>query len=223
MYGELPGRILSLLFPYQCIYCGDIAHYKEAACDDCLEKLAQTQIGLRVHSLSCGTPCFAAAVCALEYSGNVRRAVAQLKFYGRKDSAPHLAGLMVQAWRLHMDGTAIDGVVPVPMHPKRLKKRGYNQAQLLAKETAAQLAVPCMPGALIKTRDNALQHELHAEERLANIRDVFAVAGGITYEGKHILLVDDVLTTGATVNECAHQLLEAGAERVYVLTFAAAP
>lgn len=116
-------------------------------------------------------------------------------------------------------GFPIDLVTWVPIHPRKLKLRGYNQAELLAKALSFNLGLPCMD-LLSKKKETKPQSKLNREERLKNILGVFEPKPSIMVFGKRILLVDDVITTGATASECARVLKKMGAEKVYVLALA---
>jgi len=112
-------------------------------------------------------------------------------------------------------------VVPVPLEPHRLRQRGYNQALLLARELARQLGGECDQKILRKTRKTAAQHELPAQVRRSNLSGVFAASSAV--QGQKILLVDDVMTTGATVDACSRALVAAGAVEVRVAVLARSP
>jgi ComF family protein len=151
------------------------------------------------------------------YQSSLREAVLQLKFHhnlGLGDEfAPHLKTT------LEKTGWSIDLIIPVPLSPKRQSERGYNQAAVIAHPLALSVNIKYEPGALIKTREAYSQIGLSYEQRLANIHNAF-IADRHKVKGKNILIVDDVTTTGATLNACGTALLEAGALRVYGLTLA---
>jgi len=119
-------------------------------------------------------------------------------------------------------GIHFDAMVPVPLHPKRLRWRGFNQALILAREVGRHWQVDVDPFVLMRNRETSLQTELNEEERRKNVRRAFSLHPEKSVHGKIILLVDDVYTSGATVNECSRALLRAGAKEVYVLTLARA-
>jgi ComF family protein len=139
------------------------------------------------------------------------------------DGSPQLAGpfslLMADAWRAC--GLRADLIVPVPLHPSRVRERGYNQSALLAQGVSRACAVPHAPNALRRIRYTEQQAHLSATARRANVHAAF-VADGALVAGRRILLVDDVLTTGATLNECTGALVQAGARDVVALTLARA-
>jgi ComF family protein len=115
-----------------------------------------------------------------------------------------------------------DALVPVPLHPARLRERGYNQAALIAEGLAPALGAPVIQDGLERTRHTPRQSELGQKERFTNIRGAFRITTPSTFEGKHIILVDDLLTTGATASEAARVLKAAGAIKVGVLALSIA-
>jgi ComF family protein len=114
----------------------------------------------------------------------------------------------------------VDLVVPVPLHPRKLRAREFNQSLLLADRIARRLSLPLSFEHLVRIRDTQPQTELDRRERTRNVRRAFAVREPAGFENQRVLLVDDVLTTGATVNDCARALRRAGAQSVCVLTLA---
>jgi ComF family protein len=115
----------------------------------------------------------------------------------------------------------VDVVVPVPLHTARLRERGYNQAALLARELAQQAGLPIDEGTLVRKRATAPQVELNAKQRKENVHGAFYCSGN-ALTGKRVLLIDDVCTTGATLEACAVALYENGARSVQALTLARA-
>jgi len=132
----------------------------------------------------------------------------------RRLSGP-LAGLL-----LFYDTTGIDAVIPVPLSPGALKDRGFNQSLLVAHELSKRKKIPLLIDALRKVADTRPQVGLSAKERAANVKEAFFCNRKLT--GMKILLIDDVMTTGATVNACSRELLRTGAGSVNVLTLARA-
>jgi ComF family protein len=147
----------------------------------------------------------------------LRDAIHRLKYTGRTALAAPLGGLMAAYWVQHP--MPIDVVVPVPLHPTRLRDRGYNQAALLAREMAHRVGLVVDERALIRRRATAPQVELNAQQRSENVRRAFRCSGN-SLAGKRTLLVDDVCTTGATLEACAMALYEGGARGVRALTLA---
>ena len=114
----------------------------------------------------------------------------------------------------------VDLIVPVPLHPKRLRWRGFNQSLLLARQVSRLYEVPVDPFVLCRERETVPQTQLAEDERRKNVRGAFAITPGKLLKGTSVLLVDDVYTSGATANECSRVLVRAGAREVYVLTLA---
>jgi ComF family protein len=164
------------------------------------------------------SPAFSRARAAGIYEGTLRDAIHVLKFRGCRTIAAPLGDLVASA--AQAAGLRADVVVPVPLHPSRLRHRGFNQAELLARRAAGLLGLPCDAGVLRRTHRTEAQSRLARDTRLTNVRDVFTCAGALS--GTRVLVVDDVIATGATASACAHALLAAGAEKVLVATVAAA-
>jgi ComF family protein len=160
-------------------------------------------------------PAFDWARSAAVYSGAVKEAIHAFKFSGKAPLARPLGALVLQACERPVDVTA---VVPVPLARARERERGYNQAGLLAERVAHGWSVPQRARWLVRRRDTPAQSELTAAERRANVRHAFGASPAV--QGAHVVLVDDVLTTGATAAECARALRAAGAATVGVLTVA---
>lgn len=159
----------------------------------------------------------ARAVCV--FSGSIKRAIHVFKYEGKTYLDKTLVGLMERS-PLQFRIERYDALLPVPLHPIRLKRRGYNQSLLLAREVARRYSVPVAQGMLKRTRDSIPQVELSGRTREENVKGIFSIEGDPTE--KTLLLIDDVLTTGATAHECARTLLRGGAKRVDVLAIARA-
>ncbi len=208
-------RALALLYPRRavCMGCGSPAGCtRDWLCDDC--RLLLPKLWLGPQPLP-EVPEADGAAFAYLYAGPVRGMVRRLKYGGVHRLADTMAADMSRAYRGLLP-TGVDLVTFVPMHPRRLKRRGYNQAALLAKGVAAQLGLPC-EAALRRTRNARQQARLNRKERMKNLKGGFACA--LDVRGRRILLVDDICTTGATMRVCAQTLRKAGAASVYVLCF----
>ncbi len=170
------------------------------------------------------------AVAFGEHAGALRAAIHRFKYAGRLQLARPLGMLLLADFLNHWKPGEIDRIIPVPLHPSRLRWRGFNQAALPLRHwrriaRSAAMTAPHGPadeGLLIRRRNTAAQMGMRRKERRINIRDAFAVARPDRARGARLLLVDDVFTTGATLSECARTLLESGAERVDVLTLSRA-
>jgi ComF family protein len=160
---------------------------------------------------------FDTARSATQHSGVVRRRIHQLKFGGQLHWVPPLADLLCQRFK---GGETVPAelVFPVPLHVKRLRQRGFNQAGLLAKAFGRRLGLPVHFNCLVRKCWTEPQTRLNREERLRNVKDAFHVTDTGKVRKRHVLIIDDVYTTGTTLNECAKTLKAAGASEVHALT-----
>jgi ComF family protein len=227
---------LDLVFPPLCPVCDEIlgAGRRDPLCGACWEGLERIAppwcrccgAPLGVEGL-CGAcrsrrPRFAYARAALLYGDLAREAIHAFKFGGRRGLANPLGDLLAGLGLSALPGAAPDLLVPVPLHPRRARERGYNQALLLARRLERAWRVPVVADALVRAVPTLPQADLDAAARRRNVRDAFAVSQPERIAGRHVVLVDDVLTTGATAGECARSLYRAGAAAVGVLTVARA-
>ncbi|MFQ5902686.1 MAG: double zinc ribbon domain-containing protein [Candidatus Binatia bacterium] len=237
------GSLLDWLYPPRCRFCRDrIAEDEKCFCLSCREKIRPVS-----HPLcaTCGRPfldaggddhlCGACLVRAPyflqarawacypreENEGHPLREAVQRFKYGRKVSlGKPLGRLMARGCSEFFLGCPLDIIIPVPLHPKRLRWRGFNQAVILAREVGRLWHVPMDPFILFRSRETPPQTQLPEEERRKNVRRAFSLNPEKSVRGRTLLLVDDVYTSGATVNECSRTLIRAGAKGVYVLTLA---
>jgi ComF family protein len=165
-------------------------------------------------------PAFAYARAAAEYGETVRRAIHAFKFGGRRALATPLGDLLAGVDLADVAAPGPDLLVPVPLYPSRQRQRGFNQAELLAARLGRLSGLSVDRRALRRRRGTAVQADLPARERAANVRGAFVVGRPERVAGRDVLLVDDVMTTGATAGSCAAALLDAGAATVGVLTVA---
>ena len=165
-------------------------------------------------------PPFAYARAAARYGGLVREAIHAFKFGSRRGLADPLGDLLAGLGLSALPGAAPDLLVPVPLHRRRERERGYNQALLVARRLERAWGVPVAADGLVRLTATAPQADLDAAARRRNVRGAFDVVRAEAIAGRHIVLVDDVLTTGATASECARSLSRAGASAVGVLTIA---
>lgn len=213
---KLFQALLGLLYPPKCPFCGRILERGEAGvCALCEGALPWTD-GPGGPVEGCG-----ACLSPLWYRDGVREAVHRYKFNGAAAHAVLFGELMAQCLADRWDG-GVDLITWAPLHPKRKKRRGYDQAELLARRVGEISNVPVVP-TLEKIRAAGEQSRLQTEEeRRANIAGAYRDKPGLDLSGKRVVLVDDVVTTGSTLGECAACLRAAGADIVVALTLAQA-
>jgi ComF family protein len=192
----------------------DIKRYSGPACKICGVPFASEYAEVCADCLAEAPP-FSRAESFGLYENVLAAAINLYKFHGIRRLYTPLGRLL-----LDFDVSAADAVVPVPLGIKGLRERGFNQSLLLAKVISRHTKVPLEMDGLLKVRETRPQVGLSAKERAKNLRGAFSVRGN--FRKTKLLLVDDVMTTGATAKECARQLMNAGAEEVTVLTLARA-
>jgi ComF family protein len=196
---------LTLLSPSRCAACGERAEHRAVFCAPCARTVEPAPKG--------------PVRAPFAYGGALSRAITRFKY----EDCPHLArplGQLLLRLVPELRAEGIDRIVPVPLHPARLAQRGFNPPALLARPVAQALAVPLSPLGLRRTRDTLRQAHLDRRLRLGNVEGAFQARG--TFAGEHVLLVDDVCTTGSTLRVCAASLRAAGARRVTGLVLALA-
>jgi len=225
------NKILNILFPETCPVCQGpakehaiapicahcwqtVSPYKGPACVRCGKPLVSdvsTTCGECLHD----EPAFTSSRSFGLYEGALKKAINLLKYHNVKRLSRPLSDIITSVKK-----PAVDAVVPVPLYEKRLRQREYNQSALLAKYSAESLGIAVILNCLVKTRDTVPQVGLRSQDRRKNIKNAFTVRKRELIKGKNIMLVDDVVTTGATVRECSRVLKKAGAENIYVITLA---
>jgi competence protein ComFC len=203
--------LADLLFPPRCVFCGEMIPPGTKICEKCKKAVLPKGTIRKLHlsSPNAVVPCAA----LFEYEGKVRESMLRYKFRGEKYCGEYYAEKLAEFIRAAFPGTSFSLVTWVPLSEGEKKKRGYDQAEWIACLLARKLNVPCLP-CLRKIKENRTQHLLRREERAANVRGVYSAVGS-AQEGKTVLLVDDIVTTGATLSECASVLLRGGAKGVF--------
>lgn len=224
----IPGRILDLAFPARCPGCGREGAPICGACLPGLDARLDQPAGISIGLPSDIPPTILQLEWCAPFGGIVRRALHQLKYGGETRLALPLGEAIARRWARVAAGG--DVLVPVPVHADRARHRGYDQAELIARAAAAALGIPCAP-ILERARATIAQFDLDRATRATNVRGAFRLkprhggAGNGTVPssplaGRWIVLVDDVVTTGATLSACAAPLLAAGAIGVSAVTVA---
>lgn len=228
---------LDVCYPRRCEGCG--GHSEPGGghlCWDCLAgahyiadpicaRCGDPVDGLVEHAFECSwcrrtQPAFDRARSVLRFRGTMREAIHRYKYNRATHLSADLGMLLAGCVRAHFSDERFDAIACVPLHPVKARARSYNQARLLAVELGRQLGVAVAHRALARLRFTRTQTRLNAEERRRNVRGAFRAALPEWIDGRRWLLVDDVMTTGATVDECARVMKAAGAVSVSVVTLA---
>jgi ComF family protein len=214
---EIAHSCVTILFPEQCAACGTVAAvYPLPVCSRCTDSVLDAA-SPPASSLGALTKIFSCRY----YEGAVKECVKQFKYYGKlklMDLFRPVAQSLINDLPVK-----VHGVIPVPLHPSKRRLRGYNQSELIAVMLAREISVPIHRHALIKTRNTGPQTALARTKRMRNLDGSFAAVDRTLVTGKDLLLVDDIVTTGATLEACARELLKAGARCVYAFTLARTP
>ena len=225
---------LSVLFPRRCPVCEEIVSPRGALiCPDCERQLhfltePTCQICGREILADDAELCesckrhrflFKRSIALVAYDDVAARSISRIKYTGAREFLDYYGREAVRRRGDELRRMQIDAIVPVPVHPSRQRKRGYNQATVLAEVMGAELGRPVYEAALYRRKKTAASKELNAAERLKNLMSAF-YAGPIPQDLRRVLLVDDIFTTGATMESCTRTLLAAGVEEVYCFALA---
>ncbi len=234
---SVASAALDLVYPRYCEACGGIADIEgRYLCWACLSNISvictpycatcgdpvEGAVYSRFVCSACNdnTPAFELARSAARYRGPVKELVHRLKYGSAIHLAATLCDIMVPCFDSNYASLSLDVIVCVPMYSRKERERTYNQAWVIADELSKRTGVPFWGGLLKKVKDTGTQTSYNASQRRKNIRGSFEVSQPDWCEGKRFLLVDDVMTTGSTVNEVAGLLKDNGAVSVHVLTLA---
>ncbi len=225
--------LLDLVYPPKCLVCGDIQ--SEYFCEKCRAEIVPITppicfvCGASLVEGYCrdchsGTEfAFDAARAVASYEGTIKEAIHQLKYSGHRIIAPALGAMLVEFLQTKSDIVhRADCVIPMPVHPSKERQRGFNQAELIAREVADAFALPLLTNALIRSKPTRPQVDLSLEARKTNTLGAFEVVRVDGVTNRCVLLIDDVLTTGGTAHAAAWSLKEVGAREVLVATVARA-
>jgi ComF family protein len=231
---RLVAPVLAVVFPSACPACGRLLTHpgRGPLCEPCWQGLPRHRAGV----CRCGLPLppglslcgrcrrgrqpFSAGASLGPYEGSLRVVLHSLKYSGRRRAAKRLALALLEDAAVDGLVRGSDVLVPVPLYPRRLRERGFNQSALLAGELGRRCGRPACADALVRRRDTRPQAGLTAAARRKNVRDAFAVRRRASVAGRVVTLVDDVVTTGATAMACARVLTAAGAKEVRLLSVA---
>lgn len=224
---SLFSKMLYAIFPRRCDLCGEVVGLDVPRCDSCKNAKRVTgeickKCGNPKQCCDCSDkskkPEYKAVVAPYLYEGNLVKAVYHFKFSGFKELSEGMSLEMAKTVKSYYSNIDFDFITFVPLSKKSYRKRGYNQAQLLAESLSQKLDIECVP-TLEKIFETKNQRSQTARQRRANLRGVFDLMENADVNSKTILLVDDVKTTGSTLNECSAVLNAYGADKIYACTF----
>ncbi len=222
--------ILNLLYPRHCFVCGEVAPFGQMLCPDCMERLPYITAG---RCRKCGKPVadtdlfcddcrehvhsYEQGFGLFLYDDVMRDAMAGLKYKHRQEYAQPMGELLYDGARDYIDRWKSDVIVPIPLHPSRFRKRGYNQAELIARPIAEKSQIPLRTDLLLRTKETDVMKKLDPEERKRNLNHAFYCPHRLR-TGVKVLLIDDIYTTGATIDAASAALKASGAASVCFLS-----
>jgi len=219
----------NLLFPDLCVVCGkNLLKAEQHICFNCLHAIPKTNYHLEVNNLiekrfwGKASVYRGTAFFFFQKGSPFQKLLHALKYKGNKEIGVVLGKYAAADLLDSSDFSSIDVIVPVPLHLKRYKKRGYNQSECIAEGLSAILEKPIDISTLRRVRENTTQTKKSVYERYENTEGIFELMNKNAFSGKHVLLVDDVLTTGSTLEACIQALLEAEAITISIFTLAVA-
>ncbi|MFT5125856.1 MAG: ComF family protein [Kiritimatiellia bacterium] len=235
---KLSGAILDLVYPRTCLGCAQVVDAAQGhLCHDCIAgnlfitlpycDICGFPVSGRIdHAYTCNQcvehpPQFDLARSAVRYEGVLREAIHAFKYQQAIWLQEDLGDFLEAVYNTQWEPGQFDAVIPVPLHPRRRRHRGFNQAALLGQSLSKRINTPIILKKLTRIRYTASQTRLTKAGRLQNLKGAFQVHAADDFNGvRRVLLVDDVMTTGATISECARALKQAGVEQVVALTLA---
>lgn len=222
--------LLDILYPRRCPICDVILLPAKSLCEECAGKITLVREPV---CKKCGKPlsderrefcpdcskkahCFSQGKAVFSYEGEIRGSMYRFKYSNKREYAAFYAEMAGELYSRWVKEKKIEVIVPVPMYFRKKWKRGYNQAEVFAKQLGRKLGIAVDRKLVRRIRNTVPQKELNDVQRKSNLKNAFQLVPGVV-KYKQILLVDDIYTTGSTIDEIARVLLDAGAERVYFL------
>lgn len=223
--------ILDILYPRCCPVCGMVVRQKgKLICKECKEKLVYIQ---NPRCKKCGKPLelakeeycgdckrkkhhFDEGKAVWVYSKEMRNSVYRFKYDNKREYADFYIEELAELYGSWIKSLQIDAIVPIPLHKKKKRLRGFNQAEVLADNLGRKLNLPVMPEIIIREKNTVAQKELNEKQRQENLKNAFKIVHN-EVQLKKVLLVDDIYTTGSTIDAAARELKDSGVEKVYYI------
>lgn len=207
--------ILNYIFPPACSVCGKVD--ENWLCSNCQKRIERLE---KFCVVEIENKKYEKLFYLFKYESLVRKLILQYKFSNKAYLSHFFAGEIVKNEENQKLLKQYDMIIPVPMHKKKMKKRGYNQTELVAEELAQKLEIELRKDIITKVVNTTTQSKLGGKERKTNIQHAFFIKNDIEVEDKKVILLDDIYTTGATSQECSRVLKDAGATEILVLVLA---
>ncbi len=226
--------LLDLLYPRHCPLCNTILNFGNVSvCNGCMKQQKRIK---PPYCMKCGktigdstleycqdcskiTKSYNRGFPVFSYTGGIKNALYDFKYKNQREYGAFFAECIMEQYGASLERLGLDGLIPIPVHKSKKKVRGYNQAEVLAKQLGKRLQIPVYPQYLVRAVNTNPQKELNDKTRMKNLKNAFKI-GENTIKLKKILLVDDIYTTGATIESCTRVLLQAGVEEVYYTSVA---
>jgi len=215
------NSVFDFIYPPLCLNCGNsLSEQEELICEKCWNATPFNENYFSAEDINSitGPLYFSEFHWCFSIDENILKIIHNFKYSGFKKLKYRLGEFLVKRIYTIINSQPVDLIVPVPLHKKREKSRGYNQSALLCEAIIGKLNVPYSSNILKKTVNNKSQTSLTRDERAQNVKGVFAIEDVQEIKNKHVLIIDDVFTTGSTINECSKVLMENDAKRITALT-----
>lgn len=226
---------VEILYPSTCAICGQVPDRtndeKVYACEKCIKKLLYIE---SPRCLKCGKPVdndeteicydcsrtkhlYSQGVGVWAYTNEIKQSIYRFKYHNKREYGEFYGQEIKKQYGSIIQGWGADVLVPVPLHKSKLRKRGYNQAEIIAVSLGEKMGIPVAPDVLCRKKKTSAQKELNDKERLKNLENAFIITDNDVKYNK-VILVDDIYTTGTTIDACARVLMEAGVKEVYYVS-----
>ena len=212
------AKLLDIIYPKECIICGKTN--EDILCDKCYDNMFLNNI-VKECKIDKYNENYKEHLYIFKYEGKIRNIILDYKFNDKAYLYEFFVKIILKNEKICRKIKKYDIIIPVPIHKKRNRERGYNQSELIARKIAENFEnTECIKNCLVKSRNNAKQSSLTKKQRMQNVKGVYKIQNKQKIKNKRVILFDDIYTTGSTVNECAEVLNENGAKEVLVFTIA---